>query len=126
MSRNVIPRSSVPDEDGPSPNMLHVLANIASFMGRVRGILESARPDIKFAPEPFFEPYLEMLRSLAEEKRWDTSGLDALSSFAEIWDTKARRFRNGEMKQFSFSAAEVRVMSESVAKGDAWIRSHFG
>ena len=106
--------------------MLPVLANISRFVGRVREVLESNQPGIGLPKEVFFQPYLELLRSLARTRGLDCSGLDVLTEFASIWDAKSHRFLRGEETPLSFSSAEVERMSESIRAGNTWIRIHLG
>jgi len=73
----------------------------------------------------FFQPYVEIFRSLCREHNLDQSGVDSLQKFATRWDNHFRPVLNGEANDVAFSDAEWQEMSDALSELNDWLKSHF-
>jgi hypothetical protein len=75
-----------------------------------------------------WQSLLQGMEALAQERRVDPAGIEALRLFTEIWDNRILQWggsKGPHKGQPVFSVSQIRAMAGPLAAYEAWLRTNF-
>lgn len=119
--------ADAPSEKGQCADQVHAMAELmrrAELIAvHTRWALGPHQPPLKGQVERW-HPLLAGIASRARHRRIEMSGIDALRSFAQLWDERLRQMTAREARP-ALSLAQVRTMATLLAEYEAWLLTHF-
>jgi hypothetical protein len=105
-----------------------------AFFNRMISMMVYTRKALSMIDQPVkknrivWKPLLEGMEVLARHRRLNSSGIEALRTFTDMWDTRIQQLEEGKntrKHQPLFPLSLIREMARPLADYERWLRINF-